>query len=113
MTDNPTWDAQFVEEFERQRPHLRAIAYRMLGSLTEADDAVQETWLRVSRVPGQQCRCPVRVDLTHDRASDLQCVILARTHAAPLSELTCRKVTEWVDAFNALVAAAESPDPID
>jgi RNA polymerase sigma factor (sigma-70 family) len=36
-------------QFERHRPHLRAVAYRMLGSLTEADDAVQDTWLRMSR----------------------------------------------------------------
>jgi len=35
--------------FERHRPHLRAVAYRMLGSLTEADDAVQDAWLRLSR----------------------------------------------------------------
>src|SRR5919204_4857798 len=35
--------------FEENRPHLRAVAYRMLGSLTEADDAVQDAWLRVSR----------------------------------------------------------------
>jgi len=35
--------------FEEHRPHLRAVAYRMLGSLTEADDAVQDTWLRLSR----------------------------------------------------------------
>jgi RNA polymerase sigma factor (sigma-70 family) len=35
--------------FERTRPHLRAVAYRMLGSLSEADDAVQEAWLRLSR----------------------------------------------------------------
>jgi RNA polymerase sigma factor (sigma-70 family) len=53
MTDNLTGDAQYAEEFERQRPHLRAIAYRMLGSLTEADDAVQDTWLRLSRSEGQ------------------------------------------------------------
>ena len=35
--------------FEVHRSHLRAVAYRMLGSLGEADDAVQEAWLRLSR----------------------------------------------------------------
>jgi RNA polymerase sigma factor (sigma-70 family) len=38
-----------AEQFEEQRPRLRAVAYRMLGSLSEADDAVQEAWLRLSR----------------------------------------------------------------
>ena len=38
-----------ADRFEEHRPHLRAVAYRMLGSLTEADDAVQDTWIRVSR----------------------------------------------------------------
>ena len=38
-----------AERFEEQRTHLRAVAYRMLGSLTEADDAVQDAWVRVSR----------------------------------------------------------------
>jgi RNA polymerase sigma-70 factor (ECF subfamily) len=38
-----------AEEFEEQRPRLRAVAYRMLGSRAEADDAVQEAWLRLDR----------------------------------------------------------------
>jgi RNA polymerase sigma-70 factor (ECF subfamily) len=41
-------EAWLAERFEAQRPRLRAVAYRMLGSLTEADDAVQEAWLRLS-----------------------------------------------------------------
>src|SRR4051794_5665830 len=36
-------------QFEEHRPRLRAVAYRMLGSLSEADDAVQDAWLRLSR----------------------------------------------------------------
>ena len=44
--DNQMW---LAERFEEQRSHLRAVAYRMLGSLSEADDAVQEAWLRLSR----------------------------------------------------------------
>jgi RNA polymerase sigma-70 factor (ECF subfamily) len=38
-----------VGEFEQHRPHLRAVAYRILGSVSEADDAVQDAWLRLSR----------------------------------------------------------------
>jgi RNA polymerase sigma factor (sigma-70 family) len=38
-----------VEEFEQHRPQLEAVAYRMLGSVTEAEDALQEAWLRLSR----------------------------------------------------------------
>jgi RNA polymerase sigma-70 factor, ECF subfamily len=44
--DQQEWLAQ---HFEEQRPHLRAVAYRMLGSLSEAEDAVQDSWLRLSR----------------------------------------------------------------
>ena len=42
-------NAWLAERFEANRPHLRGVAYRMLGSVTEADDAVQETWIRLSR----------------------------------------------------------------
>ena len=38
-----------AERFEAHRGHLRAVAYRMLGSLSEADDAVQEAWLKLTR----------------------------------------------------------------
>jgi RNA polymerase sigma factor (sigma-70 family) len=38
-----------AQQFESNRTHLRAVAYRMLGSVSEADDAVQESWLRLSR----------------------------------------------------------------
>jgi RNA polymerase sigma factor (sigma-70 family) len=44
--DDREWLAR---QFEAHRPHLRRIAYRMLGSLTDTDDAVQEAWLRLSR----------------------------------------------------------------
>jgi RNA polymerase sigma factor (sigma-70 family) len=44
--DEHDWLAQ---RFEEHRTHLRAVAYRMLGSISEADDAVQEAWLRLSR----------------------------------------------------------------
>src|SRR5215510_4313991 len=43
-------DQWLAERFEEHRDHLRTVAYRMLGSQAEADDAVQEAWLRLSRV---------------------------------------------------------------
>src|SRR6266705_5520142 len=43
-------DEEFlVQRFESHRTHLRSVAYRMLGSQTDADDAVQEAWIRLSR----------------------------------------------------------------
>src|SRR5438067_8258600 len=40
---------RLADRFEQERGHLRAVAYRMLGSVAEADDAVQDAWLRLSR----------------------------------------------------------------
>jgi RNA polymerase sigma factor (sigma-70 family) len=51
MADQEEW---LAERFEQHRSRLRAVAYRMLGSLTEADDAVQEAWLRLSRVDASE-----------------------------------------------------------
>jgi RNA polymerase sigma-70 factor, ECF subfamily len=42
-----------IEEFERYRPRMQAVAYRMLGSVSEAEDAVQEAWLRLDRSDGE------------------------------------------------------------
>ncbi|MGH8968778.1 MAG: RNA polymerase sigma factor SigJ [Actinomycetes bacterium] len=46
MTDRSDW---LTGQFEGERPRLRGVAYRMLGSVSEADDAVQEAWLRINR----------------------------------------------------------------
>ena len=45
---------ELADDFEHRRPRLRAVAYRILGSLTEADDAVQEAWLRLCRADAEQ-----------------------------------------------------------
>jgi RNA polymerase sigma-70 factor, ECF subfamily len=49
--DEQEW---LAERFEEHRTRLRAVAYRMLGSLSEADDAVQDAWIRVSRVDASE-----------------------------------------------------------
>ena len=49
--DETQW---LAERFEQHRPRLRAVAYRMLGSLAEADDAVQDAWLRLSHSKAEQ-----------------------------------------------------------
>src|SRR5690242_15363889 len=43
-----------AERFEAHRAHLRGVAYRMLGTVPEAEDAVQEAWLRLSRTGGEE-----------------------------------------------------------
>ena len=46
MNEHNNW---LANQFEDNRPHLRGVAYRMLGSLSEAEDAVQDGWLRLNR----------------------------------------------------------------
>jgi RNA polymerase sigma factor (sigma-70 family) len=48
------YELELANRFDRQRPALRAVAYRMLGSLTEAEDAVQEAWVRLARVDAEK-----------------------------------------------------------
>jgi RNA polymerase sigma factor (sigma-70 family) len=70
-----------ADRFEEQRMRLRAVAYRMLGSLTEADDAVQEAWLRLSRsnageienLAGWLTTVVARVSLNILRSRSLRC----------------------------------------
>ena len=47
-------ELELANTFDRQRPQLRAVAYRILGSVSEADDAVQEAWLRLQRTDAEQ-----------------------------------------------------------
>lgn len=49
--DGSTW---LAERFEEQRPRLRGMAYRMVGSLSEAEDAVQDAWLRLSQTDANE-----------------------------------------------------------
>jgi RNA polymerase sigma factor (sigma-70 family) len=47
-------ELELGDRFDRQRPQMRAVAYRILGSLSEADDAVQDAWLRLRRTDAEQ-----------------------------------------------------------
>ena len=57
-----------ADRFEEHRAHLRAVAYRMLGSVTEAEEAVQDTWLRLSRSGRRRGGEPRRLADHHRRA---------------------------------------------
>ena len=74
-----------AERFEEHRAHLRAVAYRMLGSLSEADDAVQETWLRLE---------PLRPDEVENLGGWLTTVV-ARVSLNMLRARAHRRRNRW------------------
>jgi RNA polymerase sigma factor (sigma-70 family) len=94
------------EGFEQHRSHLRAVAYRMLGSLTEADDAVQETWLRLDRADVEDLRNP-RGWLTTVVARICLDVLRARTARSeePLDEAKTIPAPDAVDPEQEAVLA--------
>jgi DNA-directed RNA polymerase specialized sigma24 family protein len=57
-----------AERFEEHRTHLRAVAYRMLGSSSEVDDAVQEAWLRLSRADA------LRLTTVHGKITEIEVI---------------------------------------
>ena len=70
-------ETRLTERFEAERTRLRAVAYRMLGSLSEADDAVQEAWLRLRRSDTSRDRQPRRL-ADHRRRTGLPWTCCAR-----------------------------------
>lgn len=84
--------------FEEDRPRLRAIAYRMLGSPTEADDAVQETWLRLSRSEADRI-ANLRGWLTTAVGRTCVDMLRARTRhrEVPFAAVSPETVAKWDD----------------
>ena len=98
---SPDW---LTEGFETNRGRLRAVAYRMLGSLTEADDAVQEAWLRVARADASEV----------DNLSAWLTTIVARVCLNALRTRNARR-EEPLDAHvpDPVITRADEPNPED
>src|ERR671913_2509678 len=91
-------DDWLAMQFETNRPHLRAVAYRMLGSLSEADDAVQEAWLRLSRADTSGV----------DNLGGWMTTVVGRICLDMLRRRRVRAETALPDP---VVSAADRPDP--
>ena len=76
--------------FEAERPHLRAVAYRMLGSTGEAEDAVQEAWLRLQRTDAEGIENLRRLADHGGRADRAEHAALARDPRASSPSSACR-----------------------
>jgi RNA polymerase sigma factor (sigma-70 family) len=90
-----------TERFERHRSHLRAVAYRMLGSVSEADDALQEAWLRIR---GQD---PARVENMQAWLT----TVVGRVYLNMLRSRRARREELSVHVPDPVVAFAEDADP--
>jgi RNA polymerase sigma factor (sigma-70 family) len=89
---------ELAEQFEEHRTRLRAVAYRMLGSLSDADDAVQEAWLRLSRVNSEEIE-------------SLGAWLTTVVSRVSLSMLRARKARREVHVPDPIVDPADGPDP--
>jgi RNA polymerase sigma-70 factor (ECF subfamily) len=87
-----------TERFHEQRPHLHAVAYRMLGSMSEADDALQEAWLRV------RAQDPLAVE-------NLQAWLTTVVGRVCLNMLRSRRARREAHVPDPVVTLAESVDP--
>src|SRR6201993_1223854 len=96
---SPDW---LTEGFEQNRGRLRAVGYRMLGSLAEADDAVQEAWLRVARADASDV----------DNLSAWLTTIVARVCLNALRSRNARR-EDPLDAHvpDPVITRADGPDP--
>ncbi|GAB1516225.1 sigma-70 family RNA polymerase sigma factor [Actinophytocola sp. KF-1] len=93
-----------VDRFEENRPRLRAVAYRMLGSLAEADDAVQEAWLRFSQADNSQVR---NVDAWLNTIVVRVCLNVLRSRSSR------REQPLGVHVPDPIVSAPDGPTPED
>ena len=95
---------RLAERFERHRPRLRAVSYRMLGSLSEADDAVQEAWLRASGADTSQ---------VNDLGAWLTTVVARICLNALRSRATRREEPIGPHMPDPIVSAIDAVDPED
>jgi RNA polymerase sigma factor (sigma-70 family) len=89
---------ELTKRFQEQRPRLRAVAYRMLGSMTEADDAVQEAWLRLNRADA-------------DEVDNLDAWLTTVVARISLNMLRSRSARREVKLPDPIVDRADGPDP--
>lgn len=87
-----------ADRFEQQRPRLRSVAYRMLGSLSEADDAVQEAWLRLTGT-------------NHDEVDDLAAWLTTVVARIALNMLRSRKLRSETRVPEPIIDRGEEPSP--